>query len=58
MTLNLSAVLSYPSLAYGIFIVNPLNLCIAIHSRFGYDVKQEESCQELMGVNICEAQEN
>jgi hypothetical protein len=49
-------VLSYPPL--WIFVVNILNLCIAFRSRFGYDVEQEDSSQELMGVNIREAQES
>jgi hypothetical protein len=39
-------------------IVNLLNLCIAFCSSFGYDVEQDESSQELLGVNIHEAQEN
>jgi hypothetical protein len=47
---------SYPPL--WIVIVNLLNLCIAFCFRFGYEVKQEESSQELSEVNICEAQEN
>jgi hypothetical protein len=58
MTPNLSVMLSYPSLACWIFVANLLNLCIAFRSRFCYDVEQEESSQELMGVNIREAQEN
>jgi hypothetical protein len=49
MTPNLSDVLSYPSLACWTFIVNLLNLCIAFRSRFGYDIEQEESSQELWG---------
>jgi hypothetical protein len=38
-------------------IINLLNLCILFCSRFGYDVEQEETSQELLGVNIREAQE-
>jgi hypothetical protein len=58
VTPNLSTVLSYPSLACWIFVISLLNLCIAFHSRFGYDVELEESSQELLGVNNREAQEN
>jgi hypothetical protein len=57
-TPNLSAMSRYPSLACWIFINNLLNLGIAFHSRFGYGIEQEESSQELMGVNIREAQES
>jgi hypothetical protein len=41
MTLNLSVVSSYPSLACWIFIVNLLNLCIAFRSRFGYSKRSQ-----------------
>jgi hypothetical protein len=40
-----------------IFVINLLNLCIAFRSWFGYDIKQEESNQELLGVNIRGTQE-
>jgi hypothetical protein len=40
-----------------VFVVRPLNLCIAFRLRLVYDIEQQESNQELLGVNIREVQD-